>query len=470
MEGHRAVTWLIGSGAGGIVGSRLFCILDPRSGLLPKVVLVAGFSYLFVPIDLIPDRLPWIGHLDEAAFVLAGLVAGQWLALKAWNEVAPAPLPAFVNGRQVGRWSQRLLLLLARDGLVIGLAPFVLRLLLGRRATSQERQLFRDGVRANTHSLPPLMRGAAYIPAALPYLSRSVLLGLERAGGDTGPLLTGAQMMGDPLRIWTGPKIRFMHFEKTAGSSLITFLTGQFHPLQIDPDPNRNFPPHERTPFPPGAASAHRAACMVWGHYDLPSLRRLDGSDPCFRMALFREPSARILSLYYFWRANVEEQTPAVRAAHDNGLLDFLRTEDARIRNYIDNLYVRRLTGRYVQGAIDALRRDPQGSLELALREVDSLNYVGLSERLQDSLARLGWLLGFEPPAHTPRVNILARSERNPLLPYRPTPHEPITPAIEQELARLTALDRIVYEHAKRRFQAADDQMSRRPGQPSLLR
>jgi hypothetical protein len=78
-----------------------------------------------------------------------------------------------------------------------------------------------------------------------------------------------------------------------------------------------------------------------------------------------------------------------------------------------------------------------------------------MSDQLGETLARLGKLTGFTPPVHTPQVNVLARSEGNAFLPYRPTPREPITPEIDAELDRLTRLDRLVYRHAERCFRLA---------------
>ncbi len=45
-----------------------------------QIALAIGVAYLFVPIDLIPDRTPMIGHLDEISFLLGGFVAARKLA------------------------------------------------------------------------------------------------------------------------------------------------------------------------------------------------------------------------------------------------------------------------------------------------------------------------------------------------------------------------------------------------------
>ncbi len=45
-----------------------------------QIALAIGLSYLFVPIDLIPDRTPLIGHLDELAFLVCGFLAAHKLS------------------------------------------------------------------------------------------------------------------------------------------------------------------------------------------------------------------------------------------------------------------------------------------------------------------------------------------------------------------------------------------------------
>ena len=52
-------------------------LTDPRTPWLPKVILGAAIAYLLSPIDLIPDFIPVLGHLDDLILIPA-LV---WLAL-----------------------------------------------------------------------------------------------------------------------------------------------------------------------------------------------------------------------------------------------------------------------------------------------------------------------------------------------------------------------------------------------------
>lgn len=59
---------------------------DPRTPILPKMLLGLAIGYLALPFDLIPDFLPLIGHLDDL-IIVPGLV---FLALK----FIPAPVIA----------------------------------------------------------------------------------------------------------------------------------------------------------------------------------------------------------------------------------------------------------------------------------------------------------------------------------------------------------------------------------------
>jgi uncharacterized membrane protein YkvA (DUF1232 family) len=77
------------------------CVLLSLSCLWSKLALAIGVSYSFGPVDLIPDRIPFYGYLDNAAFVLGGLILARLLvptryvsALRS-RHPAPAALPPF---------------------------------------------------------------------------------------------------------------------------------------------------------------------------------------------------------------------------------------------------------------------------------------------------------------------------------------------------------------------------------------
>lgn len=59
---------------------RLMCAVWLSSGCAPaKIALLIGFGYLATPWDLIPDRIPVFGHMDELGFVVAGVTVARLL-------------------------------------------------------------------------------------------------------------------------------------------------------------------------------------------------------------------------------------------------------------------------------------------------------------------------------------------------------------------------------------------------------
>lgn len=65
-------------------------LADPRVSTADKAILAVAAAYTLSPFDLIPDFLPWIGHLDDL-FLLALAIdrlivrAGPELVLEHWD-------------------------------------------------------------------------------------------------------------------------------------------------------------------------------------------------------------------------------------------------------------------------------------------------------------------------------------------------------------------------------------------------
>ena len=186
------------------------------------------------------------------------------------------------------------------------------RLCLGQWPDPKSAKDFQSGLLDRNIPLPPCQRGMFNVPAAKLQISRFLLLDMMRTGrlgndnafdrqNARDPILSIPPLSGDPLSFWCGPPIAFLHLEKTGGVSFAQSLTSHFHPQQIDPDPQRTAAPHIVTPFADRDLDAIRRRTLVFGHYDLPSLRRLDPNRPVITM--LRDPAKRILSLYYYWRS-----------------------------------------------------------------------------------------------------------------------------------------------------------------------
>jgi hypothetical protein len=298
--------------------------------------------------------------------------------------------------------------------------------------------------------MPPLLRGLLGLPRGRAMLRHAAAYAwhwgqAERNGAAFhGP----AETQGNIYTAWTGPRLGFLHLEKSAGNALLAWLCGHFHPEQIAPAPYRDLPPHLFS-RPPGLVDRARYP-LIWGHYDLPSLQNFDPERRIF--TILREPRARLVSLYHFWRSvNPDkfdaEISFAVGLAHRLSFEDFLDHDDPLLSDMIDNMVVRRLTGLYATGnEADPLRVDPQAALAKAQAALDGMFFAGISETLDASAARLADRLDIARPARTLRGNVTRENHTDPTGWFRQAEHPAPSAAAEAALARRTALDTKLYE------------------------
>ena len=329
---------------------------------------------------------------------------------------------------------------------------YLFRLCFARVPDQPELRTFRSALRDYRSHWPVAVRAMGAVPSERAIFSELLLADLQRDGRLPPPQGVGAEtwsiasQVGDPLSFWVGAPISFLHIEKSAGTAIATALTRLFHPLQIDTDPNRSMPPHMRSPFPTPTLAAVRDRKLVWGHYDLPSLLRL-GPDRLI-ITFLREPRARILSLYHYWRsvslsALDPYQNTEPKLAQTLDLAAFLRCGEPAIRNAINNLYARRLTGLYATADADPLASDLAGAAGLALRALDQFAFVGVVERMDASLDGLSSAIGARLRVERDNEEA-ANIAAHPHI-FRPVERSPVTPEIEAELERLTQLDRVIY-------------------------
>lgn len=236
-------------------------------------------------------------------------------------------------------------------------------------------------------------------------------------------------------------KLVFLHFPKTAGTTLHDFLVEKF--------PNEHVFPKR---FPNSVHGYELTALEAFKYYSahfhmndvsaIPSPKRI--------ITFLREPKARILSLYYFWRSHSDEaiekhNLEGPRRAKANGLLGFLKCEDAGIPNSIDNIYVRSLTGapKYLDGKPYMGAPQPELAVRRSMDALRSMFFVGFQETFTQDSRRLVDMLGLEYDEE-----MLLSRKRD----MSSVEKEPITPEIDTELDRLTRVDSILFERAKASF------------------
>ena len=318
------------------------------------------------------------------------------------------------------------------------------RLCLGRWPNPIERRRFSDGLLDRGAGGPALLRALNAEPEGRAQIARLAASNWTAAlsGADAG--VHGA-IAGNPFAFWRGAAIAFLHIEKTAGTALVTALSKHCHPMQIFVDPLLGETQRlgvAATPFAHDLADRK----LIWGHYDLPGLLRLAPGRPVITM--LREPRARILSLYYFWRSiplahATKIGDPRVSLAQQLGLLDFLRSDQPAVHDSVDNAYVRRLASLNAGGTLeDKVAADPEGSLALALAALEDLAFVGIVERMPETLAGLSRVLGLDLGECLPVVNSGSAA----------VAREAVTPEITAALGDLTRLDQVIYENCCRRL------------------
>ena len=179
----------------------------------------------------------------------------------------------------------------------------------------------------------------------------------------------------------------------------------------------------------------------ISGHIGFGICQRLNAR--FFRFAFLRDPVARTLSHYYYWRHFPHpERGPGYRLARELSLEEFLRAPGAP-RFQFANMQTWMLYESYEAFSREKHKQvSPETLLEVAKANVDTLDFVGIQEAFSEGLEVLAGLLGcsgtydarlVNATADRPDVTELSRSERE---------------AVDEA----TALDRALYEHCRQRW------------------
>jgi hypothetical protein len=238
----------------------------------------------------------------------------------------------------------------------------------------------------------------------------------------------------------------YLHITKTAGSSLTSFLDSQFDRDEICPAHLLlglfSIPKHELPRYK-----------LFRGHLWY-GLNSYVGTDLTY-MTMLRDPIERVIS----WYSHVRCQPGAYR--HDRvlnenwTLLDFV-TDEATNWDMINaqtlflavDLDYDRLARDpvgYGQAVVKAYarRRNDRKLLDIAKARLEKFAFVGLTERMQDSLRLLCHTFGFDPRFEEPRLNVSNN---------RPSVGE-LTVQTIAAIEEITELDRDLYDWAAKIFE-----------------
>jgi hypothetical protein len=239
-----------------------------------------------------------------------------------------------------------------------------------------------------------------------------------------------------------GPLV-LLHIQKTGGTSLHSLLRKRFSAHEVCPERLRNLRSYDREQL-----TQYR---FFSGHLDRADVEYIPG--PVNVVSLFREPRARILSHYYFWRSHrveviEKENLGGPKRAKQLRLLPFLRHRGGGNSVNFHNHQVRMLLGRRYAGPNGEFLFPDNEVVPRAVEFVDSMCAVGILEQFDDSVRQIYRALNMPPPETLPHAMDHRTYENHPRL--EPVEREELTTEIEAELDRLTRFDRQLYEHVRR--------------------
>jgi hypothetical protein len=251
--------------------------------------------------------------------------------------------------------------------------------------------------------------------------------------------------------------IVFLHIPKTAGTSLRSQIAGHFAPSQVYPEwfSFRNVPLETMSGYK-----------FIAGHFPYSEIKTLPQRTWTF--TFLREPRARILSIYNFWRSHSQawldaaprQHTPHVRFAREHSFLECIETDFPAILGNLDNGMCRQLLP---QSHFDAKQQfiDREKALQDAIAVIDRLDFVGFVEHFEESCARLGAQLGFIVDPNM-RINVTSELQHNQ--DFEPVEQKTSLSALEaRAMSRFVEMDDVLYDLVEQRF--------RKEGRaPSVLR
>lgn len=238
----------------------------------------------------------------------------------------------------------------------------------------------------------------------------------------------------------------FIHLEKTGGTSLYQVLKGGFDPQRVTSSHlPLNFL-HSRS------ISEIIKYDLIVGHFDYATTLALPRPN-IKRIALFRDPIERLISFYRFHRAHpkAKRRMEFVELAQNLTPREFFSHERIRSSARLNNAYLRTFGTCLSLPVIDTQDSVTAEARELAAARIRGLDAIGLTERMQESVAAICRALGVVPPNEMGwqhRTDDFAKL--NPAF-SKPEPIER-TADLEAALEPLVRMDLELYRIAKETF------------------
>lgn len=249
------------------------------------------------------------------------------------------------------------------------------------------------------------------------------------------------------------PTILFLHIPKTAGVSLMRILWGRYG---LWP-PNRWF--HFARVFGDSGQGDHRARLDRIAALDERQRRQVKAflghvgygaheflHQPVFQFTVIRDPVARCISTLKY--LPIQGLSPPGRSIEELALSD----EHPSEKFYLDNAHVRYLAGENGNPYDGPVGTVTQQMLDTAIERIGTIDAVGLTERLDESIALLGAKLGW-------KFNLALQLNRTKKQPASQSEggasnEAPLSERAQQRLEDLNQLDQQLHRAAIERFES----------------
>lgn len=241
----------------------------------------------------------------------------------------------------------------------------------------------------------------------------------------------------------SGSRLVFMHIPKCGGTTLHTMLASQFPPELVCPERHDTL-----GDWTINELSAYE---LFSAHYDLACCRSIPGD---VRMVtMLREPKARLISLYYFWKSHRPHPDRDVYdlmlLARDCSPEEFFSHPVVAMHTVIRNAIsgqLTRMTNRPQLEIQDAVLADPDAVLSRSWEALRSFASFGIMERFEESRIVLNRMLGLSMQRIEPQQVLEQLVQTNDQL--VPVSVAPVGAHLDRLLDRLTTIDRPLYARA----------------------
>lgn len=256
---------------------------------------------------------------------------------------------------------------------------------------------------------------------------------------------------------WAEERIIFLHVPKTGGTTLTSLIEKAVGKAAMCPEHFNDLPL-----WPAGCLALYR---FFAGHFDHKSIDVIPGARKV--VTILREPRARIISTYLYWRAHSREFAIREKLAHvvlaiDEDFSSFLKRIQKHTIDAVDNMYARTF------GAHLPMTGEPPEMRRLPLESFGGGEHLVIqATKFLDSCAAVGILEEF------PRSASLILDAINLPQPSGPIPKLMNTDALARhfgrvealkdfaldadanaELEKLTEFDQRIYRHAVALFKS----------------